>query len=691
MATSLRDRGLAVGYGVVGAAGLLIPLLVGLAIGRPAMGGVVALGAFLVTIRANPDPPGVRLSFMLAGVLVLAVGSVLGVLLIGHDWLLAPVATLAAALAIRFPVVGFTAPLALLLTAANPLPVDPIPHLVLQIVGGLLAAFLLTLPWAWRRTRPLAATLAETAGLLADLLDATFDGERREELRDEVADALQSARTACARHRWERRSRDAERVTTALRRVFYEAITLRELAEAAGLRAEIEPLTAELAARTRALFQQEVEVAEVDFAARIDDLRGERPDGERDLLRLVLLRQVDHAATRIRATLDQARRPAMKLKSGLIPIPRLPVESPVTDAIMVVPRSPGMRLTRDDPGFRHLLRAMLGTAMACVIIAIFTPEHAQWLALGVLLTIQPTYGETLDKAGARVGGSIAGALVAAVVLLIAPGYGWLAALIVVSAGLGFGLYAVHYAYWATFMTMCVLLLIDFQAVQTWEIAGFRIGLNVLGGAIALACVRLLWPRGEAVRLQGRLAELLRAHALAARTLAETTRGRRPEGAAELAIRRAADMAEAVGQGIAAMAHEPGAGETGHVAELLEEVTRVRDGLITLTSVLREDPGNDVGPAPAVLHAVADRLEGGAVAVQEGTPYQARGDVDQKLSDLRKWLGKLALRRLDELKADPADSRTEVRRALLHAAAADHALKALADDSARVVSLATGDR
>ncbi len=77
---------------------------------------------------------------MLAGVLVLALGSVAGVLLAGHDLLLIPVATVAAALAIRFPVVGFTAPLALLLTAANPLPVDPVPHLVLQVAGGLLAA-----------------------------------------------------------------------------------------------------------------------------------------------------------------------------------------------------------------------------------------------------------------------------------------------------------------------------------------------------------------------------------------------------------------------------------------------------------------------------------------------------------------------------------------------------------------------
>ncbi len=67
---------------------------------------------------------------------------------------------------------------------------------------------------------------------------------------------------------------------------------------------------------------------------------GERPDDERELLRLVLLRQIDHAAGRIRATLDHVRVPAMKLKSVLIPI-------------RGCPRKPGHRRHHDrseDPG-----------------------------------------------------------------------------------------------------------------------------------------------------------------------------------------------------------------------------------------------------------------------------------------------------------------------------------------------------
>ncbi|GAB3882620.1 hypothetical protein GCM10027612_13450 [Microbispora bryophytorum subsp. camponoti] len=87
-------------------------------------------------------------------------------------------------------------------------------------------------------------------------------------------------------------------------------------------------------------------------------------------------------------------------------------------------------------------------------------------------------------------------MVSAAVLTVAPGHWTLVALIGVSAALAFGLAPTHQAYWATFMTMCVLLLLDFQMPQTARIAESRVVLTVVGGVIAIACARLLWPRGR---------------------------------------------------------------------------------------------------------------------------------------------------------------------------------------------------
>ncbi|GAA0968667.1 FUSC family protein [Acrocarpospora macrocephala] len=737
------DSGLAVGFGLVAGASVVIPLVVGVAVGHPVDGGVVGIGAWLVAVRANADPPGVRAVAMLAGVLSLAFGTVLGVVVIDREWLLIPVAPLVAGAGILWPLVGSTAALALLITAANPLPMYPAEHLGLQLLGGLLAAVLITLPWSWRRTRPLPATLGEAAEELAVLIESTMS-DSWDSQRVRASSVLQTARTACARHRWERRSREAEQVTVALRRIFYEAVALHDLVGAVARevppdRVGLSELVESLAASVRSLFQPAEKVESIDFGARIDALRGERPGDERELLGLVLLRQIAHVADRIREGVAESRSGVRSLTGTVMVIPQLPEwpgarkRRPSSDSGLPGMRSgdsaaeglwpsdrqsadqdvlgsshsgpPGMppvdstggvpavtsrimpRVSLDDPDVRHSLRVGLGTVVACVAIVVFEPLHAQWLALTVLLTIQPTYGETLAKVWARILGSVIGGLAAALVLLIAPG-DWVRVVMVgVAAMLAFGLVAVHYAYWATFMTMCVLLLIDFQTPLSPDAAAIRVGLTVCGAMIALACTRLLWPRGEAVRLAERVARLLESHAEAARMVADVSRGNRPERLAVERIHVAAREAEAVAQSVSSIAYEPGVVPPQHVDEVLDTARRIRDDLMTVTTVLREDPG-EVGPAPGVLDAVADRLATGAEAVRIGEPYQSGGDVDSRLADLGGWLGKLADRRLDELAADPADSRTRVRRALLHAAATDQALRALSKGSAHIVKEAS---
>ncbi|GIH22496.1 hypothetical protein Aph01nite_08060 [Acrocarpospora phusangensis] len=690
------DSGLAVGYGLVVAAALVVPLVVGVASGHAVRGGVVAVGAWLVALRANADPPGVGAVSMLAGVLSLAFGTLLGMAVVDHGWLLIPIAPLVAAVGIMVPMVGSTAAIALLITAATPVPVDPLAHLGFQLLGGLLAAVLITLPWSWRRTRPLPGTLSEAAEEVAVLVELTLsDSGSWGVQRVRAASVLQSARTACARHRWERRSREAEQITAALRRVFYEAVALHDLAQA--VKRQIPPehvalpdLLESLAASVRSVFHPEEKVPAVDFAGRVDELRGEGPGDERELLGLVLLRQIDHAADRIREAVASIQAPARRLTDAVIVIPQLPewTEPPVLR--WKVSPGAGLRLVRmglDRPDIRHMLRAALGTLIACVAIVLFNPFHAQWLALTVLLTIQPTYGETLTKVWARLLGSVIGGAVAALVLLLAPGEWVTIVVVAASAVLAFGLVAVHYAYWATFMTMCVLLLVDFQTPLGPSAAAERVALTVCGVAIALACTRLLWPRGEAVRLAERVARLVESHAEATRMVAEVSRGNRPEGSAEERIGLAAREAETVAQAADSIAHEPGAVPPAHLDDVLDAARRIRDDLIAVTTVLREDPG-EVGPAPAVLDAVADRLAGGAEAVRMGEPYQSGGDVDSRLAELRRWLGGLADRRLGELASDPGDSRTEVRRALLHAAATDHALRALNEGSAQLVTQAS---
>ncbi|MCC5581874.1 FUSC family protein [Microtetraspora sp. AC03309] len=697
-ALKVEDPRLALGFGVTGCACVAVPLILGLVTGHPEDGAVISTGAWLVAVRAVRNPGSVRVARLLGATFALALGTLLGILLVaGHDWLLVLVTPALAALGIVVPMMGPTAALALLLTAANPLPVEPIPHLGLMLLGGLLSTVVLPLPWPWRRARALTITLSETAASMAELVDAvadrSLDRDAWDERRRTATAALEKARRSCARHRWQRRSPQAEAVVAAFRRVLYEAVTLRGLCmtvyrqvpdadERVGFSALTTTLCRSLRSMSAALARPESGMelpAGIDeFKERVDALRGTRPKGERELLHLVMLRQIEHCAERLASAVEKAAGPALELSSPRLVLPQL--GTPVTPEVRY-------RLALDDPGFRHALRVGLGTLIAMLIVVFARPAYPQWLAITVLVTIQPTYGETIARAGGRTLGTAIGGFAAAMVLLVAPHRWPLAILITVAALLAFGLASARFAYWITFLNMFVLLLIDFQVPQKPGLAGARVGLTLLGGVIALACTRLLWPRGETVRLADRVARMLRTHATASRTLAKVSRGELPDVKAEESIRKASKAATAVSKALDYIAHEPGVTAPEEVAEAMSLTQRVRDDLIAVTSVLREERV-EAGPVPDVLDAVADRLEDAADAVEAGEPYESGGKVEGKLADLSGWLGTLAERRLDELDVAPADRATKVRRALLQAAAVDHAMRSLNSESARLCAYAT---
>ncbi|GLW23726.1 hypothetical protein Mame01_37690 [Microbispora amethystogenes] len=777
-APRLEDPRLALGFGLTGACCLVVPLLVGMLTGHPAGGATAGLGAWLVAARAIANPASVRTPYLLGVVVSVGVGTALGVLVSGSSLLMIGAASALAGLGGLVRPIGVTPALTLLLTAANPLPLDPVPHTGLQLLGGLLPAVLLTLPWPWRRTRPVITTLNEVTAALAALAEAVTgpgtapgtgpgngpgtapgtgqgttgsgitgsgatgpgpgtgsvtgpaaDAAARntgpdahsdadpaavrkadsgpDSGRDEwdarrraAADALAEVGTARTRRLRRERSRAADEVALALRRVFHEIVALRGLSDTLRRRAPrameeagIADLTASLADALRAYLADCPPLREpvVDFGARVDRLRERTAGGEREMVVLVLLRQVAHSVGRIQAALDRAAAQARRLCAPGFDVSRFDVSRLDISGLDAAARGlAGLAapppLAFDDPRVRHALRVVLGTAFASVVIVLFKPAFPHWLVIAVLVTIQPTYGETRARVWARVGGSTVGGLVSAAVLHLTPGHWALVALIGVSAALAFGLAPTHQAYWATFMTMCVLLLLDFQVPQTARIAESRVALTLAGGAIAIACTRLLWPRGETRRLADRVGRMLGSHAAAARALAQLARGRTGADRAEARIRKAGVDAEMVAGALGYIAREPGGTAPEAVGGALDAAQRVRDDLLTMFSLLRDEPLG-AGPVADVLDAVAGQLQSASQAVQAGEPYEPGAGVSRGLADDALWVGGQAERRLAELESAPEGAGS--RRALLRTAAADQALRSLDADAVRLCAAVGG--
>ncbi|MEW9527631.1 FUSC family protein [Microbispora sp. NPDC049125] len=701
-APRLEDPRLALGFGLTGAAGLVIPLLIGLLTGHATGGAIVGLGAWLVASRANLNPAGVRTPYLLGAVVSVGAGTSLGLLLSGKGVLLVLVASALAGLGGLIRPIGVTPALTLLLTIANPVPLDPVQHTGLQLLGGLLASVLLTLPWPWRRTRPFVAALSDVAGALAALAEAAvrpdLDPDEWDALRGRASATLAEVRTAHARHRWQQRSRAAEEVTAALRRVFHEIVALHGLvatlhrhapgaADEVGLREMAGSIAGALSAfmappasstdgsaetwraRRPAAPCVPTPQAVLNLSARVDALRERSPGGKRGMVVLVLLRQIAHCADRIGDALAGSAEAA-----GVLCSPRL--------TPLAVPTAARPRLAFDEPGVRHALRVLLGTAFASTVIEVFKPPYPHWMVIAVLVTIQPTYGETRAKVWARIGGSTAGGLVTAGILHVTPGHGMLVLLIGVSAALAFGLASTHHAYWATFMTMCVLLLLDFQVQQTAKIAESRVVLTVIGGLIAIACTRLLWPRGETVRLAERVARMLDSHAAVVRALAQVSRGKTTIGRVDERVRRASLDAETVTGSLCYAAQEPGGTAPAEIRQAVEAAQRVRDDLLTLIAVLRDEPV-EARPVPDVLDAIANGMEAVAESVRGGEPYASAGEVERCLADDAMWLGEMVDRCLDELEGTRGGTSTAVSHSLLRTAALDQSLRSLHDDAVRL--------
>jgi uncharacterized membrane protein YccC len=249
-------------YGLAAGLAVAIPLLAGALTGRAAQGSMIALGAYLVALRAPEGPYGNRARDLASGVLMVAIGSAVGGLLSGHTWPAVIVVPPLIAVGVAVPRIGSTAGLAVLLSAIRPPSADVIGIGLLELIGGLLTMGLLLVPWPVRRLRPLRESLADAADRVAEALDAVAQDVAApdpapldaveltnpdllavtrmpdwEERRRAASEALTDARAVYGLYRSSRSGRGEptrpERLIDALGRVLHETVTLQAVLEAA--------------------------------------------------------------------------------------------------------------------------------------------------------------------------------------------------------------------------------------------------------------------------------------------------------------------------------------------------------------------------------------------------------------------------------------------------------------------------
>ncbi|MFL5539045.1 MAG: FUSC family protein [Longimicrobiaceae bacterium] len=262
--------------------------------------------------------------------------------------------------------------------------------------------------------------------------------------------------------------------------------------------------------------------------------------------------------------------------------------------------------------FRHALRVGVTAAAATALAHLLGVQRGYWITLTALIVLQPSAGATWVKGMQRIGGTVAGGLAAAGVMALVHDPRMLLAVVFVLAAAAVSVLQVNYGVYSALLTPTFVLLAETTAADR-HLPGIRVVNTLLGGVLALAAARLLWPAPERLAFRGRLAEALRAcgaylrtamraHAGAARR-AEADDARRQTGLAVLNAEESLQLVLWEGR-------RDGQAEAGMAA--LAYLRRLGEG----ANALAYAPPADEASAPAVI-AFGDAAEAALASLADG--------------------------------------------------------------------------
>ncbi len=246
--------------------------------------------------------------------------------------------------------------------------------------------------------------------------------------------------------------------------------------------------------------------------------------------------------------------------------------------------------------------------------------------------MQPYYAATWQRALERIGGTVLGGLVGAVLAYFAATPLWQAGLILALSIVGFAARQISYGFFVTCLTPLVVLLVEVlePGHSSWEIVAERAGFTVLGGLIAVASCLVIWPIWEPDQVRRELRRALTTHAAFARAVLAAGDDR--EAAIEAAAREAGLALNDLEAALSRALQQPRAGHHPEVESAMVADATLRR-ISARLSVLRHAP-DAAGPvAPAWKDWIVETLKalGTDAPALPGRPDAAQGPSLARLS------------------------------------------------------------
>lgn len=578
------------------AAGVVLPLLIGVLVGQPVDGVFAALGGLLAGLASLQGVTRTRLTAVAVAGLGAAVSTFVGATVAAAAPLaLIPVvmfwglvAGLAVSLGQRRSAVAVLWPVALLIAVGTPLdPAHAATRTGLVLAGAAVQGVVVTLSWAARRGGHERAALAASYRELAEYAEAVARG---------AAQAPTPTAFPAAAH-----LADPNPLLPRATRSGYVAM----LEHAEQARAALASIAAHAAADPNARrFAAESahvlgSVADA-ITARSSDIpalpAAPRADAEWHWAANALLADL-RAITELAAHLDTAA------ASGR--------------AVTSVAEPPVLRTLRanltpfSEPG-RHALRLAVTAGIAEALVHLTGLYEGRWVVLTVFLVLRPDYTSTVSRGVHRGLGTAVGAVVGAgIVTLLHPAPVALVLVAGIAVAAAYATFAVDYLLYSVFLTVFIVLLLDFIGFSAGATATARLTDTAIGAALALAAYAAwpTWHGRTAPRIFARLVETHQEYAAALLRELDAPGTSTPARIRTLqsTARRARTDAEAAAARLAAEPpHPPFTAETAR--DLVADATRLARAELSLHTLVTSAPASaDPRHARALVNATERAL------------------------------------------------------------------------------------
>jgi uncharacterized membrane protein YccC len=541
----------------------LVPLVLGQVLGQPAAGLMVSMGGLNVSLSDIGDLYRTKAVTMGVATLSLAAAAFLSTVVSGILWVAVPLMFVLACAAGLVGVFGnaaakvsFLSLVVVVIMAGLPAGATEGAERSMAIVGGGLWAMVLSLGlWPLRPYQPVRDAVAACYRAISRFIGVAcrVDRQRHDpgsgweaaviQERAAVVEAIAQARSITMAVRASRAgmSPTGQRLLVLLRSahaIFDAAIALAETlataadqARGAQVRAAVEDavprLTVAVAALGTAIGQghDHVELNTLHQAlAAVDDTlaalqRTASPpaaDETDSIDPRTTAWSLETVAGHIRAAADILAAPADRGVAPPHPVAERQAWRARLGGIVTMLKD---NLTFRSLAFRHALRLGVTATAALAFYRFLDLPHGAWLTLTAIVILKPNFGGTYQQAVQRVGGTVAGSIMGAILAGAITDLYVLDAFLVPFGILAYSLMAHNYGLGVLFLTPFIVLLLNTVQMGDWQVAAVRSLDTVLGGVLALLAGYLLWPSWERQRLPEQLARTIAANRDYFRTVA----------------------------------------------------------------------------------------------------------------------------------------------------------------------------